>query len=499
MSDGWLRLRYSGFILFTSRIFSIGTGLIFTLMVTRSTSVEEFGIFNNLTDILFYFTVAAGIIPFWTTRFVARRHPCSSKTGLTTNLIFSSLFFTVYLSLIPMILHVFQIDEKYLLVYTITAIRIMEVYMLYALEAILQPTRPQMLGFGFSIFEITKIALGFILIMQFNLGLIGIVASIISASFLQFLFYLKLTSHEFHEKIRWNYVKEWLKASPLNFYGMLSERLLAFTNIFLFVYGGELSRAYYGAAWTIAGIIGYSSLLAYALYPRLLSGSRSEDVPTSFKMVLMFALPMTLGAMVLSDSFLTILNPSYRVARLVLILLSLYSLCITFSSIFDSIVGGTEKLDAEARISYRGIVRSRLFLSLTLPYIQAAVVVPLTYFVLISMVRGAVEAATSLALINTVANIVVNIAKYRIAKRCLDFGMPWGHIGKYLGASALMALVLYFLPTPTRILTTLAITFLGISVYFLVLSAIDKESRNLARSAMRELQRIFKISSVKGA
>jgi len=67
-----IRLKYSGLILFTSKLLSVATGLAFVLMITRSVSTEEFGIWGNLSDVFSYFIILATVLPFWTTRFVAR-------------------------------------------------------------------------------------------------------------------------------------------------------------------------------------------------------------------------------------------------------------------------------------------------------------------------------------------------------------------------------------------------------------------------------------------
>lgn len=498
MADDEVRLRYSGFIMFLSRLFSVGTGLLFSLMVTRNVPAEEFGVYGNVTDILSYFTLAAGVFPFWATRSVARKNPGSSITGIAANLLVSFPFVIVYVFAHPAIMSAIQISTEYLVVYAIVTVEMLEIYLVVAFEATLRARRPQALGLGFLIFELFKVVLGFSLMMGLRLGLLGAIVSVIFAYFPRILFYLRLTLHEFREQIRWDYVKEWVKGSVLNIYGIIGQKLLALTNILLFVLSGELARAHYGAALTIANIVGYSSLLAFALYPRLLSEDRAEDVSVSFRMVLMFAIPMTIGAAILSDSFLIILNPIYRDSQLALVLLSLNSFCLTVSSVFHAVVSGTEKLDADTKIAYGDIARSRLFLLLTLPYVQAAVTVPLTYFVLTSIVGDAVEAAMSVALISLLANMILVMAKYGIAKRCLEFSIPWSHVGKYLGVSVIMALVLILVPIPTRVSTTVATTLLGGCIYFLLLSAIDEESRGIAKSATHELLRVLRIPSGKG-
>jgi O-antigen/teichoic acid export membrane protein len=494
MSSGEVRLRYSGFILFLSRLFSVGTGLLFSLMITRNIPAEEYGVYGNLGDVLSYFTLLSGIFPFWTARFAARKYSGSSKTGLTANLLISLPCALTYIVALPTIMSAFQIDEKYLIIYAIITVEMLELYLLTAFESILQAKRPQAVGFGFLIFELCKVVLGFVLIMQLRLGLFGVIISVISAYLFQILFYLRSTLPEFHEKVKRNYVKKWLKASPFNLYGIAGQQIVSFYLILLFVHGGRLSRAYYGAAMAIAGIIGYSSLLGYALYPRLLSKDRPEDIHTSLRMVLMFAIPMTAGAVVLSASYLAILNEIYRVAEMVLILLSIDVLSVSLSSIFNTVVTGTEKLDIQAKISYGDLIRSRLFILTTLPYIQAAVVLPLTYSILNFVVNDAVEQAVYIALLVLVADVAMMTVRYRIAKKSLHFNVPWSHVCKYLGASAVMALILYLLPPPARLSITLAETLLGGVIYFVVLSAVDNETKLIVKSAKKELLKMLRIS-----
>jgi O-antigen/teichoic acid export membrane protein len=494
MAEDEVRLRYSGFVLFLSRLLSVGTGLLFVLMITRSITTDEYGIYGNISDVLAYFTLPSTIIPFWITRFTARKHPGSFKTGLATNFLLSTLFASIYMLLFPTVTSIFK-TEAYMVVYAIVIIEILQLYSLRALEGTLQARKPQTTGYGFLIFEVCKVIVGFILIIQLQLGLLGAIGSVILAYIPQLIFYLKLTAHQLQEKIRWDYVKQWLKASPINLYNVAGQRLAAFPLILLFIYASELARAYYGASLTFANIIGYSSLLAFALYPKLLSKSDPEDVSVSLKMVFMFAIPMTAGAIALSDSYLTILQKVYRPARLVLMLLAVNALLTSLFSVFNSITSGTEKLDAKAKISFKKLIKSRLFLIFTLPYIQAVVAIPITYFTLTSITETAIEAATFLASINLATNIALLLASYAIAKKCLNFRIPWSNVAKYTGATAVMTLALLVLPHPTRLSLTLALTLLGGIIYLAVLLPIDKEARDIANSITQEMLRITRLKT----
>ncbi|MGC9346099.1 MAG: hypothetical protein ACP5ER_04845, partial [Candidatus Bathyarchaeales archaeon] len=66
MTKNQIRLQYSGFIIFAARMLSIATGLAFQLMIARTTTKPEYGIWFNINDVQAYFTLLAGVLPFWT-------------------------------------------------------------------------------------------------------------------------------------------------------------------------------------------------------------------------------------------------------------------------------------------------------------------------------------------------------------------------------------------------------------------------------------------------
>ena len=492
MVNGEVRLRYSGLIIFLARILSVGTGLIFTLMVARSITAETFGIYGNISDVLTYFTLASGIFPFWATRFVARDHAGSSVTVLLSNLIIAVPAALLYLLILPMVLPLFQVSTEFIIVYLLISIQIIEIYLLSALEASLQAKKPQILGFGFMIFEISKVCIGYASIIWFGLGLIGAVIAVILAIIIQLIFYFKIMLSKLRENVKWNYVREWVKASPFTLYGLVGQRLADSILLLLFIYGGKLARGYYGAALTIAGIVGYSASIGYALYPSLLSKNQSQYITSSLKLVLMFAIPMAFGAVVMADSYLTILNLEYSVARPILILLSIDMLVLCFSSTFGAVVSGVEKLDAEAKIPWKKMIKSKLFFFLTLPYFQAAVALPLAYYVLNYVSVTAVDSALFVASIVLTIDLGLVVVRYIIAKKSLRFQMPLTHILKFMVAAVVMALLLYALPHPTRLTVTVALTLIGGCVYFVALAIIDSESRTVIKDALKELPKIIK-------
>ncbi len=480
-------------MIFAAKLFSVVSGLAFQFMLARNTTTYEYGLWFNIgSDILGYFTLLAGVLPFWSMRFVARGKTGAAKTGIVANLVISAVATAFYLSIVPFITSLLNIPERYLLLYFLISVQIIEIYSINALQACLQAKIPHTIGYGLIIVEVCKVVLGYILIIHLNQSLLGAIMSIIVAFALQTLYFVKLLSEEFKEKVEWKYVREWLKGSVANIYNVIGNQIAAFIFILLFAYGGEGARGYYGAAAQIATVITYSSFLAFALYPKLLMERKAEDVETALKMVLLFAIPMTAGALALPDSFLTLLKADYVDAVPVLIVLAIDSFVITLSSLLSFVLYGLEKVDEKATISFRELVRSKLFFSFSLPYFHSMITLPTTFFVLVVYTQNQpLSSALCVSIINSAARFIMFIILCAIVRKMTRVKLPWKNIAKYLFASILMAVILFFLPHPTRIVTTLAMTAAGGTIYFMLLMAIDKETRSLVGSVWKEIMSRF--------
>lgn len=489
MAENEIRLQYSGFVIFASKMLGVITGLLFQLMLARSATSQEYGVWFNISDLLTYFTLLAVVLPFWTMRFAARREEGAIKTGVVANLLIAIAATIIYIPLIPIITSALGVNPKYTPLYLLISAQIIEIYLLNAFEACLRAKKPQTLGYGLLITEICKVVLGYILIVKLQLPLQGAIISLTTAIAMQILFYLKLLWGEMKQPIKWVYIKEWLKGSVANIYDVVGGHIAALIFIMLFTYGGETARSNYGAAAQIANIITHSSSLAFALYPKLLAERNSQDITTSLKTVLMFALPMVAGALAIPDSYLTILKDEYREAWPILMVLAIDALVVTITTLFSSVLYGLERLDEKAKISFKELVKSRLFIGFSLAYIQSAIAIPTTFYILTSYTQNQpVPSALAVALIYSAARFATFLILYAVVRKMTEIKIPWKNIAKYLSASAVMAAVIYTIPHPTRIYATLSVTALGGIIYLALLTVIDKEARTLANSALQEIK-----------
>ena len=502
MSKQDIRLQYSGFVIFAAKMLSVATGLIFQFLVAWTTTAEQYGIWFNINDILAYFTILVGVTPFWVMRFVARGKEGSTKTGFLTNLIISVISTIAYLVFVPFFLPLLGISGNFLPVYFIASLQIVELYALTLFEGCLQATVPQTIGYGLLVQQFGKVALGYVLIVQLGQPLIGALVATIVAISIQIFYYSRILADQFNQKVKWGYVKQWLKGSVANVYNVIGSQIAAYSFILLYEIGGAGGRGRYGAAATITNVISYSSFLAFALYPKLLADRKKEDITTSLKMVLMFAIPMTVVAIVMADSYITILRRDYPDAGVVLVMLAFDTLLLVITNIFSAVVFGMERLDQNEEISFKALVKSRAFIAFSLPYIHATIVLPVSYYMLITYAfNQPLQAAFTVSSIITISHLISFIILYSLARKTIKIDIPWKNILKYVFAAAVAGAMLFILPHPAGVSTTaatmdiifhiaqvLALTGIGALVYSGILLTIDEEARMLPKSILREIR-----------
>jgi len=484
-----IRLHYSGFIVFAAQMLSLVTGIVFTLLLTRNMAKQEYGIWANIFDVISYFLLLSGVFPFWTMRFVARHNRGAAKTGFLANLVLSFMFTVVYISLTPFVTAAFNISGSYVLMYLLASAQIVNMYLIAVLESVLRAKKPQAIGYGLIIEESCKIVIAYLLIVWLQqLFLWALLSLIISAS-VQVLYYLKLTMKELRQKIQWAYARQWLKWSSANIYNAVGNQLAAFPVILLFLYGGQAARGDYQAATTFANIIGYSLFLSYALYPRLLAKNDPEEVTSTLRTVLMFAIPMTTIILSLPQSLLTILNVHFNEAAPVLLLLAVDAFVVLISQFYTSVIFGVEKFDEEATIPFRELLRSKILKVFALPYVQAVISIPACYYILTQYTSGRpVQAAVFVTTVNLAAHVATFLIQFAMMHNSVRINVPWKSIGKYILASAVSAAFFYVLPDTTTILLTLAVVLAGSAICLSVLLAIDRDARRIVNSIWLEIK-----------
>lgn len=468
-----IRLRYSGLAVFSSRLFQILTGFLFTIAVTRNLTVHEFGIWQNIADMQGYFTLLAVVLPRWQIRYMARGIKGSGKTGVISNFIFSLPVTFIFLVMSPNFARAFETLAVY---YVVASIQVVELYLKPAMEGLGQATKPQVIGYVQFLREIVKIVLGVVLIVILKLGIMGAIITV-TLTYGFDIFYLSYYFRNFlKERLKFHLLRDWSKGSLLSLYGIIPVKLYSLDVLLLILIVGVEARAVYGAAYVIGSLITYAISLSIGLYPRLLSGGGRKDVETVLKTTYLFAIPMAAGVIAYSESFLTILNPVYISAKFILSLIAIQSLITCFSNIMNTIILGFEKVDVEGGFTFRNLLKSNFFLLPTIGYFFTAAYLPFLYLIFQRVSNNPLIGAQMLALTSTIFSAFRAVIYYRLSRKSVYYKIPY-HLLKYAFSALVMAVILHILPIPTRIFTTFIGVALGAMIYFSLLAAIDHETR----------------------
>jgi O-antigen/teichoic acid export membrane protein len=456
-------------------------------------STSQYGIWTNIFDYTAYFWLFSGVLPFWATRFMARGKEGTVKTSTIAQLSIALVSTLAYFPAIILITKAIG-TQFYLSIYLIAGLYIFSFYMVTIFEGVLRSIRPQVIGYGLLVEESVKVTIALVVIVGLGQLFLGAVLALVVSALVQVVFYLWLLRDEFRQKTNWGYLKEWFKGSAVIAYNSVGGQLFSFVMVLLFLYGGSSTRAYYQAAFTFTNVIGFSASLAFALYPKLLAKTcPDEQVGTSLRTVLMLAIPLSTITMVMAASFLTILNIAYAVAWPVVIALTLDALVVLVSQFYSSCLMGAEAFDAEGKIHLRQLVKSKIFKVFTLTYIQAAIALPLTYFVLTALpVAGSVQAAVDVILITLSVHLSTFIGLYSFMRKSIPLPIAWKSIAKYVFASAIMGTVLFFSPATSTLLFTVAKAVAGLAIYIVLLLAVDKQARELLHLIIQEINGVLR-------
>jgi len=90
-----IRVTYSGLIAFTFGILGIFLGLVFTLMITRRLTPEDFGTWSLILSIVGYFLISESLISYWSTRQISRGEEVG-KTSILSSTIISFLAIPIF-------------------------------------------------------------------------------------------------------------------------------------------------------------------------------------------------------------------------------------------------------------------------------------------------------------------------------------------------------------------------------------------------------------------
>ncbi|MGI0081338.1 MAG: hypothetical protein ACRECH_17160, partial [Nitrososphaerales archaeon] len=312
-------------------------------------------------------------------------------------------------------------------------------------------------------------------------------------------------SGEFSEKISSRIIRSMLKGSWITLLNSFQSWLISLDYVVIAVFtASTIPLAFYGAAFTIAGVVGSASVLTAGLYPYILSGKEpTQATNQTIELELVFAVPAVIGSILLSNQVLYLLNPAYVVARPILYVLSISAFFSLIQGTLDNVVTGSDTVDTQDKITLSAYLNSKIFLMTKLNIGFSA-----AYLAGIVGIGSALDSITSVSVFGysgyvaiaiywSIASLVMYFILFflklmyarRVAKISVTQNLIFSiAISSVLYSLALLALSSVIIPHGGALLQALYILAIGVPslvVYFACMFALSKSMRELVRAAVR--------------
>ena len=492
-----VRLQYSGILRFAAIIFSLFTGLVFTTLVTRNLSIEEYGQWSALGSLIVYGTFPALGLGYWFTRYTARKIHVA-RTGLVFSFAFSLIGLILFFVASVVYLPDFAIIAGAL---SFAALQVITYSIVNSLTTIGNGRNPSIAAYSMIVFETAKVILVLISVYLTDFNLIEAIMVIVFSQVVQIGVLLILLKNEVVLKSNLKDVIRIIKTIWIPFYNKFPGVVFASDVLIISLMTMSFPQiAIFRVAMVFSTIIEYGTQLSYPLYIKLLGGGEKDDVFITTRLLLLFTIPMSVGIFLLSKPLLYLLNPEYIISENILQILVLYSVSMVISSIFDNIILGMEKVDVMQEVKHKKLFFSGLFKLPSINLVRiSSYIVGLSFITIFfwSEDMAIEEFGEMWALLLLVTSIPVAIYKWNISRKIISIRVPWKNIIRFIFASTIMGIIVFYLgqslsyePEITLFFPQLLIIILvAIVVYFGILILIDKETREMIKNASKLIPR----------
>ena len=491
-----IRVTYTGLISLIGGIISIFTGVIFTLIITRSVTPEEYGTWGLIVGLITYVSLIGPIVSYWSTRDTARNIQ-SGKTAVLSSILLSIGAISIYILISYLMGNYTNVERSVLL---FAAILIPTMFINGILMAINLGWKPHAISYGTIAYGISSIPLALFLIYYLDFGVAGIIISVFLAniaSILILFFYAKeKIANQFDKKI----LKKWLKFSWLPIYPGIAILVAGFDiSIFTIITGSVVGLAFWVAALVLPGMITHTGLISRAVYAKLLE-EKTGFMSQNLTLVFYFGIVFTSLVITFARPGLYALNPIYEIAAPITIILSFYVFLSVFTNIFLLSLAGVERVDKFENSTFKDYIKSKLFFPQTIRLIQTSIyVLILTVGLLILVGFGSSDQELLLfwASIALVTQIPLVCILYYLVRKNITIKLEIPSIIKFLltaigvfGLTHVLTtqFLVYSPDLPSFLPNVLMFAAFGVGLYIIITYLIDNKIRNLVHAIIYEIK-----------
>jgi len=491
-----IRVTYAGLISLIGGIISIFTGVIFTLIITRSVTPEEYGTWGLIVGLITYVSLIGPIVSYWSTRDTARNIQ-SGKTAVLSSILLSIGAISIYIIISYLMGNYTNVERNVLL---FAAILIPTMFVNGILIAINLGWKPHAISYGILAYGISSIPLALFFIYYLNFGVVGIIISVFLANIISIIILFYYAKEKIRNQFNKIFLKKWLKFSWVPIYPGIAILVAGFDiSIFTIITGSVVGLAFWVAALVLPGMITHTGLISRAIYAKLLE-EKTGFMSQNLTLVFYFGIIFISLAITFARPGLYALNPIYEIAAPVTIILSFEIFLSVFTNIFLLSLAGVEKVDKFENSTFKDYIKSKLFFPQTIRLIQTSIyVLILTVGLLILVGFGSSDQELLLfwASIALVTQIPLVCILYYLVRKNITIKLEIPSIIKFLLTAIGVFGLTYVLTTQFLVYSPDITSFIpnvlmfaafGVGLYIIITYLIDNKIRNLVHAIIYEIK-----------
>ena len=484
-------------IAFVVALVMVFASMIFSLIVTRTLTANEYGMWGLIGGFLTYAVVIEPVIGYWIAREIARKVD-SGKTAAISSGILSTVGMVVFIISAFFVGKEVGLDLNILL---FAVILIPPRFINGTLAAINQSWKPHTISYAIISLSITQIPMTLLFVYYLDWGIYGLILSVFVGLIVSNIVLLWFTKEKIRGSFKIEYVKKWIKLFWLPLYLTIPGVIYRLdVIIFTIITGAIIGLAFWTASIAVSTIISHSGLIARALYPKMLISEGDGYLQSNFTQFFYFAIPLTALVITFAKPSLFTLNPEYAKGYLILIFLAFQVLFTTLCGVFDLIILGKEAVDVNKKSKIKDYLKSRLFLIPTLEMIQHSIYITLLIvgLLILSSTSSNIELVIYWSILAMTTRIPFTIYRYRVLRKSVKIKFEVKSIVKYIISSIIIFGIIFTLMDRFLVYNESIFVFLpnlllfvviGICGYLAITYLIDFRTRNLVHAILKELKK----------
>lgn len=483
-----IRVTYSGLLALVSGLGSIFTGLMFSLIVTRTLTAEEFGTWSLILSILGYLVVSESLVNYWASRNIARGDEDVGKTSFITSIIFGFGLIPIYITLSIL----FSTNSNAISSAMFLGLILVPLYLLSrTLTAINSAFQPHKTSYGIMILELTRVPSAFLFVYIFDLGINGAIYAIFIAYLIKVIFQTFIARKKLQGRFNLTYIVNWVKLSWISLYSAFPNFFKTFDiALYALISSSVIGLAFYTVPLTICNLVSHTGKISQGLYAKLLSGGDYSYITENLSLSFYFGLPLVGLSIIFSKPALHALNPIYIDASQIVVLLSIQTFFFSQNSLINKAMLGIEKIDSQKNIAFKNYLKSNLFMLPTYRYIKLGVYLTSLSIILIFNKdhSSELDLVFMWSLLAACIEIPYFIFLWIKLKNITKINFPYSDIFKYFFATISFMFIFWVFLEQTIIYHERIFDFLPqlliplticLIVYFGITYLIDKKTRRL--------------------